>query len=122
MTRSWQDHYLDIMGYVPPGVSRIFAMDEDFGDLFLGLREVIFRERADGLPLMTKELILVVLDVAVNNRDGAVGHLKAARRAGLTRTQLREALMSIFLILGVSGLVANGGLDLLTGWDVPEPE
>jgi alkylhydroperoxidase/carboxymuconolactone decarboxylase family protein YurZ len=113
---------LDIMGHVPPNVARIFAMDEDFGKVFLELREIIFRERADGLSLAMKELILVVLDVAVNNRAGATSHLRAARRAGLTQTQLRETLMAIFLILGVHGFAANGGIDLWTSWDTPVSE
>lgn len=115
----WEQHYLDVMGFVPPGIETIFAVDQDFGKIFVDLRELIFRERPDGLPRPIKELLLVVLDIAANNQNGALNHLKSARRAGLTRTQFCEALMAVYLILGVAGL-AHGGAEGLRKWDADE--
>jgi len=112
----WEQHYLDVMGFVPPGVKTVFAADERFGQLFVGLRELLFQDRPDGLPRAFKELLLVSLDVAANNQNGALNHLKSARRAGLTRTQYCEALMAIYLILGVAGL-AHGATEGLRVWD-----
>jgi alkylhydroperoxidase/carboxymuconolactone decarboxylase family protein YurZ len=117
----WEQHYLDVMGFVPPGIKTIFAVDKDFGQIFVDLRELMFRERPDGLPQAIKELLLVVLDIAANNQHGALNHLKSARRAGLTRTQYCEALMAIYLILGVSGL-AHGGTEGLRAWDAEKAD
>jgi len=51
-----------------------------------------------------KELLLMVLDIAANNQNRALNHMESARRAGLTRAQLCEAVMAVFLVFGVSGL------------------
>lgn len=120
MTRPWEKHYLEVMGTVPPGIRTIFGMDEDFGNLFVQLRELIFRERSDGLPLVTKEIVLLTLDIASNNKKGALNHMRAARRAGMSQSQLLEVLLGSFLILGVSSL-SNVGLELWESWDASEP-
>jgi alkylhydroperoxidase/carboxymuconolactone decarboxylase family protein YurZ len=112
----WEQHYLDVMGFVPPGIKTIFAVNPDFGANFVGLRELIFRERPDGLPHPIKELLLVVLDIAADNPNGALNHLDSARRSGLTRTQYCEAVMAVYLILGVAGL-AHGAVEGLRRWD-----
>jgi alkylhydroperoxidase/carboxymuconolactone decarboxylase family protein YurZ len=118
VTRPWQQHYQEIMGFVPPGTDMLYAIGEEFGDCFIDLREAIFRERPDGLSRAMKELLLTVLDIAANNPN-ALQHLKSARRAGLTRTQLCEALMAVFLICGVSGL-AHSGAEGLRMWDAAQ--
>jgi alkylhydroperoxidase/carboxymuconolactone decarboxylase family protein YurZ len=81
----------------------MFAMDETFADSYTDIRELIYTQREGGLDLAAKELLLVMFDLAVSNPDGGINHLRAARRAGLTQTQLQEALMIAFLVMGVSG-------------------
>jgi AhpD family alkylhydroperoxidase len=53
------------------------------------------------LPRATKELIMVVINVAEGNPAGAVTHLKLGARNGLTQVQLSEALAQCFLSLGL---------------------
>lgn len=96
-------HYEETLGAVPPAIASMFAMDDDFASRYTDIRELIYQQRPDGLDLAVKELLLVMFDLSVSNADGGINHLKAARRAGLTRTQLQEALIIAFLVLGVSG-------------------
>jgi alkylhydroperoxidase/carboxymuconolactone decarboxylase family protein YurZ len=96
-------HYEKTLGAVPPAIASMFNMDDAFADRYTDIRELIYTQRPDGLDLSVKELLLVMFDLAVSNPDGAINHLNAARRAGLTQTQLREALIIAFLVLGVSG-------------------
>jgi alkylhydroperoxidase/carboxymuconolactone decarboxylase family protein YurZ len=98
-----REHYESTMTAVPPAIESMFAMDEEFAEHYTDIRELIYRERPDGLDLATKELFLVAYDLTVNNPGGALNHLAAARRAGATATQLREVLMMAFLVRGVSG-------------------
>ncbi len=97
------DHYRESLGNVPPAIATMFAMDEQFAGRYTDIRELIYESRPDGLSLAVKELLLVMFDLAVSNADGGINHLRAAKRAGLTKTQLHEALMIAFLVLGVSG-------------------
>jgi alkylhydroperoxidase/carboxymuconolactone decarboxylase family protein YurZ len=96
-------HYEETLGAVPPAIASMFAMDDEFASRYTDIRELIYQQRPDGLDLAVKELLLVMFDLAVSNADGGINHLKAARRAGLTRTQLHEALLIAFLVMGVSG-------------------
>lgn len=96
-------HYENSMGSVPAAIGAMFAMDESFFDAYTDIRELIYTDRAGGMSLANKELLLVMFDLAVSNKDGALNHLRAARRAGLTETALYEALMIAFLVMGVSG-------------------
>lgn len=96
-------HYERTMGSVPAAIGAMFAMDEKFANAYTDIRELIYTDRADGMSLANKELLLVMFDLAVSNKDGALNHLRAARRAGLTESALFEALMIAFLVMGVSG-------------------
>jgi alkylhydroperoxidase/carboxymuconolactone decarboxylase family protein YurZ len=115
-------HYEESMGSVPAAISAMYAMDTDFFSHYTDIRERIYADRADGLPLAHKELLLVMFDLAVSNLDGATNHLRAARRAGLTATQLHEALMIAFLVMGVSGWGKVGYhlWETWQGWDEEE--
>jgi alkylhydroperoxidase/carboxymuconolactone decarboxylase family protein YurZ len=95
-------HYMETLGNIPAPIAAMFDMDDGFGDAYSDLRELIYTERSDGLSTAMKELLMVTFDIVANNLDGALNHLAAARRAGLTDTQLREALLEVFLIFGVS--------------------
>ena len=96
-------HYEESLGNVPPAISTMFEMDGEFANHYTDIREQIYASREDGLSLAVKELLLTMFDLAVSNADGGINHLRAARRAGLTATQLKEALLIAFLVLGVSG-------------------
>ena len=116
MSQGRQAHYVETMGSVPAAIATMFEMDPEFAGHYTDIRELIYRERPDGLSLPVKELILVLLDICVSNKDGAVNHLRAAQRAGLTKTQLREMLLEAFLVLGVSGW-GKVGHHLWAEWD-----
>ena len=109
-------HYIDTMGAVPAAIGAMFEMDEEFASHYTDIRELIYRERPEGMSLAMKELLLVLLDITVSNRDGALNHMRAAQRAGLTRTQLYEMLLEAFLVLGVSGW-GKVGYHLWQSWD-----
>lgn len=109
-------HYQETLGNVPPAIAAMFDMDAEFANAYTDIRELIYRERDDGLSLAYKELLLVMFDLAVSNTAGAINHLRAARRAGLTREQLKEALIIAFLVLGVSGW-GKVGHELWSAWD-----
>jgi alkylhydroperoxidase/carboxymuconolactone decarboxylase family protein YurZ len=110
------------MGSVPHAISTMFAMDEVFASHYTDIRELIYTQRPDGMALAHKELLLVMFDLAVSNLDGAKNHLRAARRAGLSRTELYEALLIAFLVMGVSGWGKVGChlWDAWQEWDATE--
>jgi alkylhydroperoxidase/carboxymuconolactone decarboxylase family protein YurZ len=95
-------HYEETIGNVPAPIRNMFAMSPEFADAYTDIRELIYTEREEGLSVAMKELILVLLDVVVGQTDGAINHLRAAQRGGLTQTQLMEGLLETFLVFGVS--------------------
>jgi alkylhydroperoxidase/carboxymuconolactone decarboxylase family protein YurZ len=109
-------HYVETMGAVPDAIAAMFDMNEEFAGHYTDIRELIYRDRSDGMTLAMKELVLVLLDIAVSNKDGALNHMRAAQRAGLTRVQLYEMLLEAFLVLGVSGW-GKVGFHLWEAWD-----
>jgi alkylhydroperoxidase/carboxymuconolactone decarboxylase family protein YurZ len=103
MSAESREHYESTMESVPGPIDAMFKMDGQFADAYTEIRQGIYQERSEGFDLATKELFLVVLDITVHNRDGALNHLAAARRAGATADQVKEMLMMAFLVIGVSG-------------------
>jgi alkylhydroperoxidase/carboxymuconolactone decarboxylase family protein YurZ len=93
---------METLGFVPPAIRRMFEMDKGLGSAYTDHRQIIFAERDDGLPLKFKELLLVAMDLSADNLNGAMGHLKAAKAAGLTQAELKEALLIAWLVLGIS--------------------
>jgi alkylhydroperoxidase/carboxymuconolactone decarboxylase family protein YurZ len=114
LTSDWQSHYLETLGNIPAPIAAMFDADEDFGAAYTGLRESIYAERTEGLDVATKELLFVVLDVALDNLPGAQNHLNAAVDAGLTDDALKEALMIVFAMCGI-GAWGKTGSHLWTG-------
>lgn len=106
--QSWDQHYLETLGNVPPAISSMFDMSPNLGTAYTRLREDLYEQHEDGLNLETKELIFIILDICVGNVGGACNHLDAARRAGLTSRQLQEALLQTFMVLGVSAWGLTG--------------
>ena len=103
MASSVEQHYLETLGHVPPTITAMIDMDAGLAQGYTNLRKLYFDGRPDGLPLAIKELLIVMLDLAEGHVPGAVAHLHAAKRAGLTENQLREGLIGAHLILGASG-------------------
>ncbi len=110
------EHYMETLGNVPPAIRSMSELDDRFFAAYTEIRQLIYEEREDGLPTSIKELLLVVLDITVSQGTGAANHLAAAKRAGLTRTQLQEALMAVFMVLGVSAW-GKVGHSLWDQWD-----
>jgi alkylhydroperoxidase/carboxymuconolactone decarboxylase family protein YurZ len=104
----WRADWTDMMGAVPPFAQALHDISEVSDEAFRRQRRWIVQQRADGLSSREKELVMMVLSIAVANRDGAVNHMCAARRHGLTETQLREALAQCFLYVGAIEFIRTG--------------
>lgn len=95
--------FMSTLGTVP---ETIRAMAEYAPEALIGYartRRYIMRSPAQGgaLDLRTKELIYVLLDVAVGNLDGAKNHVRAALKEGLTLPQLAEGCMQVMAVCGI---------------------
>jgi alkylhydroperoxidase/carboxymuconolactone decarboxylase family protein YurZ len=102
MATPYEQHYLETLGHVPLTITAMFDMEAGLAESYTDARRLYFQERADGLPVAIKELLIVILDIASGHVSGAVAHLQAAKRAGLTETQLKEGLIAAYLIHGGS--------------------
>lgn len=95
------DAYVQTIGQVPPAIAAMNRADAQVVDGYLTMREAIMSAKDDGLPFKYKELIFVLLDLLAGNLDGARLHLGAGLDAGLTRTELTEALFQTMLLHGL---------------------
>lgn len=68
------------------------------------LREAVMRgpEQGGALPMKTKELVFVLLDVLVGAVEGAKVHAANALRQGLTLEELAEGLVQCILVGGIT--------------------
>lgn len=96
------------MGVVPPFVRELHEMFPAAESAYRETREAIFVERRDGLTTAEKELVLLVMNITLNNVEGALNHLRLARRAGLSQQAVREVLAQCMLYLGVISHVRIG--------------
>ena len=87
------DAYLQTLGKVPPAIDAMNRADPQVLDGYLTMREAVMAQHEDGLPFKYKELVFIVLDLLAGNIDGAKLHLAAGLNAGLTKTELTEALV-----------------------------
>jgi AhpD family alkylhydroperoxidase len=97
----WTAAWEQMLGAVPSLATDLREMAPVAEEGNRKLRQWIYADHADGLPRSTKELIMVVINVAEGNPAGAVTHLKLGARNGLTQAQLSEALAQCFLSLGL---------------------
>jgi AhpD family alkylhydroperoxidase len=97
----WTAAWEQMLGSVPSLATDLRDMAPVAEEGYRRLRQWIYSDHADGLPRATKELIMVVINVAEGNAPGAVTHMKLGARYGLTRPQLSEALAQCFLSLGL---------------------
>jgi alkylhydroperoxidase/carboxymuconolactone decarboxylase family protein YurZ len=108
MAENWEVEWEAQMGAVPPFVRELHELLPEAEAAYRTTRQAIFSERDGGLTTAHKELLLLVMNVALNNVDGALNHLRLARRAGLGEPALREALATCMLYLGVISHVRIG--------------
>lgn len=97
----WESEWEAMLGEVPQLARDLREMSAPAEAGYRGLRTWIYADRPDGSSRAIKELIMVVINVAEDNRQGAVTHMRLGLANGLTRTQLAEALAQCFLSLGL---------------------
>ena len=95
------EHFEATLGAVPESVALLKRHAPEAFAAYLMAREAAYRLPPEGhLPLASKELVFIVLDVAAGHVEGAVAHAEAGLRAGLTPGQIMEALGIAILIHG----------------------
>ena len=96
-------HYEQQLGGVPRPISGLRAHAPEF---FVGMAtaraSVMDSDSPEGLDRVMKELLIIILDVAYDNPEGALVHLEAGLKAGLTLAALREALLLTVYVGGVA--------------------
>lgn len=102
--RRGKEHFMETLGNLPEPIR---AMMEHVPESFVGylkFREFVYRSPEQGahLPLKTKEMIYVILDIVTGNVDGAKNHAQAGVKAGMTSGELAEACMQIMHVCGVT--------------------
>jgi alkylhydroperoxidase/carboxymuconolactone decarboxylase family protein YurZ len=97
----WAAAWERMLGVVPPVATdlRDIAPPAEAG--YRTLREWIYTNDPEGLPRPTKELVNVIINIAVGNPAGAATHVKLGVANGLTEIQLRQVLAQCFLSLGL---------------------
>ncbi|NKC29597.1 carboxymuconolactone decarboxylase family protein [Falsiroseomonas selenitidurans] len=94
-------HFEATIGALPDSVALLRRHAPEAFAAYLAAREAAYRLPPEGhLPLASKELVFIVLDVAAGHVEGAVAHAEAGLRAGLTPGQIMEALSIAILIHG----------------------
>ncbi len=104
----WMVQWERMVGRVPSVARDLHQMSPTAEESYRNLRLWIYQERADGIPYAYKELLMIVLNVAAGNSEGAISHLNRGLKNGLTVTQVREALAQCFLSLGVIDFLKTG--------------
>jgi alkylhydroperoxidase/carboxymuconolactone decarboxylase family protein YurZ len=97
----WEAEWEAMLGTVPQLARDLREMSAPAEAGYRGLRTWIYSNRPDGSSRAIKELVMVVVNVAEGNSQGAVTHMRMGLENGLTRTQLAEALAQCFLSLGL---------------------
>lgn len=95
------EHFARTLGTIPDPIAVLVDEIPELLDAYVDFRKIVMSNRDDGLDLATKELMFVVLDVAFDNEPGAMNHLEAALRAGVTPTQVLEALLQVWIVGGI---------------------
>jgi alkylhydroperoxidase/carboxymuconolactone decarboxylase family protein YurZ len=115
---SWRDHYLDTLGNIPSAIAQMADLDETLIEAYTTIRRRTYGEEEGRLPLKYRELLFVVMDIEVGNQGGAENHLRAGIAAGLTRRELADALLELFIVRGVSawGMVGHRLWETSASW------
>lgn len=96
-------HYEKQLGGVPKPISGLRAhAPEFFAGMATARASVMDSDSPDGLDRAMKELMIVILDIVYDNPEGALIHLEAGLKAGLTLEALREALLLTVYVGGIA--------------------
>ena len=101
------EHYRQQLGGVPKPVAGLQTHAPEFFAGLAAARAAVM-DSEGGLDRATKELLFIVLDVAYDNLEGALVHVKAAMDAGLTLEALKEALLLTVYVGGVATWARSG--------------
>jgi alkylhydroperoxidase/carboxymuconolactone decarboxylase family protein YurZ len=104
----WEAEWKAMLGTVPQLARELREMSAPAEAGYRGLRTWIYSDRPDGSSRAIKELVMVAINVAEGNGQGAVTHMRMGVENGLTRTQVAEALAQCFLSLGLIRFNAAG--------------
>lgn len=95
-------HYMKTLGNLPGAIRAMADYAPEALAGYTRMREYIYSSPPHGpLDLKTKELIYTLLDVVIDNLDGAKNHYNAAARAGLTPEELAQACMLVMAVCGI---------------------
>jgi alkylhydroperoxidase/carboxymuconolactone decarboxylase family protein YurZ len=91
------------MGYMPDSIADLERVAPDVAEHYVGMREQLLAEPADGagLPLKYRHLVMAVLDCVGHHGFGSKQHARAAVRAGATLDEVRDALLLPILTNGM---------------------
>ena len=95
------EHFQRTLGNVPTPIQALHDGAPDALSCYVGLRKAVLAQHDDGLDLAMKELLFVILDVVYDNESGAMNHLEAALKAGLTPRQLLDGLLQTMMVGGI---------------------
>ena len=94
-------HFQATIGALPESVAVLRRMSPSAMRDYAETRARLYRPPPEGhLPVASKELVFIVLDVVAGHVDGACAHAAAALAAGLSPAQIMEALEICILIHG----------------------
>ncbi|MDE0195332.1 MAG: carboxymuconolactone decarboxylase family protein [bacterium] len=97
------EHYAKQLGGVPKPISGLRAhAPEFFAGMAIARASVMDSDSPEGLDRAMKELLIIILDIVYDNPEGALVHLEAGLREGLTLEALREALLLTVYVGGIA--------------------
>ena len=96
-------HYEQQLGGVPKPISGLRThAPEFFAGMAAARASVMDGDSPEGLDRATKELLIIILDIVYDNPEGALVHLEAGLKEGLTLEALREALLLTVYVGGIA--------------------
>ena len=96
-------HYARQLGGVPKPISGLRThAPEFFAGMAAARASIMAGDSPGGLDRAMKELLIIILDIAYDNPEGALVHLEAGLKAGLTLEALREALLLTVYVGGIA--------------------
>jgi alkylhydroperoxidase/carboxymuconolactone decarboxylase family protein YurZ len=107
-SEAWRAHYLETLGNIPDPIEHMFDLDATLGEAYTQIRRRTYGDEKGRLPLKYRELLFVVMDIELGNAGGAANHLRAGIKAGLSRRELADALLELFIVRGVSSWGLTG--------------
>jgi alkylhydroperoxidase/carboxymuconolactone decarboxylase family protein YurZ len=121
MAEPWEAEWVAQMGAVPPFLRELRELSPVAETAYRTSRGDLFTEHPDGLTTAEKELALLVMNVTLANTEGALNHLRLARKAGLSVQAVREVLAECILYLGVISHVRVGQVLWRACEEEPDP-